>query len=77
MTGAPARLGHQETDAWAAYYRHEWVSFLRAAVGMVRTGFGTDPVRCWPPSGERWSPRTVPCEGPSAAPDAAGQSSIV
>jgi hypothetical protein len=41
----PVRLGHQETDAWAAYYRHEWLTFLRAAVGMVRTGFGTDPVR--------------------------------
>jgi hypothetical protein len=40
----PVRLGHQETDAWAAYYRHEWRTFLRAAVGMVRTGFGTDPV---------------------------------
>jgi hypothetical protein len=39
------RLGHQETTAWAAYYRHEWLTFLRAAVGMVRTGFGTDPVR--------------------------------
>lgn len=41
----PVRLGNQETDAWAAYYRHEWLRFLRAAVGMVRTGFGTDPVR--------------------------------
>ena len=41
----PVRLGNQETDAWAAYYRHEWVTFLRDAVGMVRTGFGTDPVR--------------------------------
>jgi len=41
----PVRLGEQETDAWAAYYRHEWLTFLRAAVGMVRTGFGTDPVR--------------------------------
>ncbi len=41
----PVRLGHQETDAWAAYYRHEWLTFLRAAVGMVRTGFGTDPLR--------------------------------
>jgi hypothetical protein len=39
------RLGHQETTAWASYYRHEWLTFLRAAVGMVRTGFGTDPVR--------------------------------
>lgn len=41
----PVRLGNQETGAWAAYYRHEWRAFLRAAVGMVRTGFGTDPVR--------------------------------
>ncbi|MGC4109741.1 MAG: hypothetical protein QM747_04810 [Nocardioides sp.] len=41
----PVRLGNQETDAWAAYYRHEWGTFLRAAVGMVRTGFGTDPLR--------------------------------
>jgi hypothetical protein len=39
------RLGQQETTAWASYYRHEWGTFLRAAVGMVRTGFGTDPVR--------------------------------
>lgn len=41
----PVRLGQQETTAWAAYYRHDWGTFLRAAVGMVRTGFGTDPVR--------------------------------
>jgi hypothetical protein len=41
----PVRLGQQETAAWAAYYRHDWGRFLRAAVGMVRTGFGTDPVR--------------------------------
>ena len=41
----PVRLGNQETDAWASYYRREWAAFLRAAVGMVRTGFGTGPVR--------------------------------
>jgi hypothetical protein len=41
----PVRLGHQETDAWVAYYRHDWGTFLRSAVGMVRTGFGTDPGR--------------------------------
>jgi hypothetical protein len=41
----PVRLGHQETTAWTSYYRHEWLTFLRAAVGMVRTGFGTGPVR--------------------------------
>ncbi|MGZ4458679.1 MAG: hypothetical protein ACXVXE_13285 [Nocardioidaceae bacterium] len=33
-------LGNRETDAWAAYYRHEWRQFLVAAVGMVATGFG-------------------------------------
>jgi hypothetical protein len=41
----PVRLGHQEATGWASYYRHEWLTFLRAALGMVRTGFGTDPVR--------------------------------
>ncbi|MBO0846109.1 MAG: hypothetical protein J2P22_11920 [Nocardioides sp.] len=41
----PVRLGRQEATAWASYYRHDWWTFLRAAVGMVRTGFGTDPVR--------------------------------
>ena len=33
-------VGHRETDAWAAYYRREWVAFLRASVGMVAAGFG-------------------------------------
>jgi hypothetical protein len=36
----PVRLGQRECAAWAAYYRHEWASFLRSAVGMVATGFG-------------------------------------
>jgi hypothetical protein len=45
LTFDPVRLGHQETTAWASYYRHDWFTFLRAAVGMVRTAFGTDPVR--------------------------------
>lgn len=35
----PVTLGRNESSAWAAYYRHEWVTFLRAAVGMVRAGF--------------------------------------
>jgi hypothetical protein len=33
-------VGQRETDAWAAYYRHEWLAFLRASVGMVAAGFG-------------------------------------
>ena len=36
----PVLLGNRETDAWAAYYRRQWLRFLVAAVGMVRTGFG-------------------------------------
>ena len=39
------RVGSLETDAWAAYYRHEWRSFLAAAVGMVGAGFGMSRVR--------------------------------
>ncbi|MGW6195138.1 hypothetical protein ACWF0M_03220 [Kribbella sp. NPDC055110] len=40
----PVVVGNRETDAWAAYYRHEWRTFLVAAVGMVAAGFGM-PVR--------------------------------
>jgi len=36
----PVKLGGYEADAWVAYYRREWMTFLRAAVGMVRVGFG-------------------------------------
>jgi hypothetical protein len=36
----PVKVGQQECAAWAAYYRHEWWTFLRAAVGMVAAGFG-------------------------------------
>jgi hypothetical protein len=36
----PVALGNAECDGWAAYYRREWVPFLRAAVSMVRIGFG-------------------------------------
>jgi hypothetical protein len=36
----PVAVGNLETDAWAAYYRHDWRAFLGAAVGMVGAGFG-------------------------------------
>lgn len=29
-----------ECAAWAAYYRHEWLNFLRSALAMVAAGFG-------------------------------------
>jgi len=41
----PVVVGNRETDAWAAYYRHEWREFLVAAVGMVAGGFGMPPHR--------------------------------
>ena len=31
----PVVVGNRETDAWAAYYRHEWRRFMVASVGMV------------------------------------------
>jgi len=33
-------VGQRETDAWAAYYLHDWAAFLRASVAMVAAGFG-------------------------------------
>ena len=36
----PVALGNAECDGWVAYYRKEWRPFLKAAVGMVRIGFG-------------------------------------
>jgi hypothetical protein len=41
----PVRIGQNECDAWAAYYRHEWASFLRSAIGMVAAGFGMNRAR--------------------------------
>ena len=31
----PVRIGRLETVAWVAYYRREWLKFLRAAVGLT------------------------------------------
>jgi hypothetical protein len=36
----PRLVGSLETTAWVTYYRHEWVSFLRAAVSLTRHTFG-------------------------------------
>ena len=41
----PVEVGNLETAAWAAYYRHEWRAFLRAAVGMVGAGFAMGRLR--------------------------------
>ena len=36
----PVAVGQAECAAWAAYYRHEWATFLRSALAMVSAGFG-------------------------------------
>lgn len=36
----PVRLAGHECDAWVGYYRRDWRLVLRAAIGMVREGFG-------------------------------------
>jgi hypothetical protein len=36
----PRQLGGLEADAWVAYYRREWLAFLRAAVALTRHAFG-------------------------------------
>lgn len=47
MTGPrsfdPVVVGNRETDAWVAYYRHDWIRFLRSSVGLVAAGFGMSP----------------------------------
>ena len=36
----PVAVGQAECAAWAAYYRHEWTTFLHSALAMVSAGFG-------------------------------------
>ena len=36
----PRQVGSLECDAWIAYYRREWISFLRSAVALTRHTFG-------------------------------------
>jgi hypothetical protein len=40
----PRRVGALECTAWVAYYRREWLTFLRAAVLVTRHTFGLS----WP-----------------------------
>jgi hypothetical protein len=35
----PRRVGSLECDAWVAYYRREWLAFLRAAILLTRHTF--------------------------------------
>ena len=67
----PVVLGNREADAWVAYYRREWRTFLKAAVGMVRVGFGMGPLAstlgAWHVlrANQRWAP--FPDNDPDAA----------
>jgi hypothetical protein len=36
----PRRVGRLECAAWVAYYRREWITFLRSAVALTRSMFG-------------------------------------
>lgn len=36
----PRRVGGLECDAWVAYYRREWLAFLRSAVALTHHTFG-------------------------------------
>ena len=40
----PRQVGGLEAAAWVAYYRHEWVAFLRSAVALTNKTFGLS----WP-----------------------------
>lgn len=64
-------LGRLETQAWASYYRREWVTALRSFIGMVGAGFGLGPrltlVAAWYvlQANRAWAP--VPDNDPDAA----------
>src|ERR1035437_8406964 len=36
----PRRVGGLECAAWVAYYRHDWLVFMRSAVALTRLTFG-------------------------------------
>ena len=69
----PDVIGNAETDAWASYYRREWWPFLKAAVGMVREGFGMGRLRTLQGAyyvlraNQKWAP--YPDNDPEAARD--------
>ena len=69
----PVAVGNRETDAWAAYYRHEWGTFLVAAVAMVWMGFGMSPLRTLLGAAhvlranQLWAPVPVPDNDPEGA----------
>lgn len=69
----PETVGNAEADAWASYYRREWWPVLRAAVVMVRRGFGMGRLRTLQGAyyllraNQKWAP--YPDNDPDAARD--------
>jgi hypothetical protein len=67
----PDAVGNAETVAWASYYRREWWPFLKAAVAMVREGFGMGRLctlqgaYCVLRANQKWAP--YPDNDPAAA----------
>jgi hypothetical protein len=67
----PRSVGRLECRAWETYYRHEWVAFLIASVGLVRAAFRMP----WPATlrgawlvlraNQKWAP--TPVNDPVAA----------
>jgi hypothetical protein len=69
----PVAVANAETEAWASYYRRDWRPFLRAAVAMVREGFGMGRARTLRGAyyvlraNQKWAP--YPDNDPAAARD--------
>jgi hypothetical protein len=67
----PRAVGSLECRAWETYYRREWVAFLTASVGLVRSAFRMNWLRtlvgAWLVlrANQKWAP--VPDNDPDAA----------
>jgi hypothetical protein len=67
----PRAVGRLECRAWETYYRHRWLAFLAASVGLVRSAFEMNWVRtlvgAWLVlrANMKWAP--VPDNDPDAA----------
>lgn len=53
----PVLVGRAECDAWAAYYRRDWLRMLAGALGMVRHGFALGPSKPAGSTSTQRSPR--------------------
>ena len=67
----PRRVGELECDAWVAYYRREWLRFLRSAVGIhaphLRAALAGDAPRCGARTAGQPAVGAVPGNDPDGA----------